>query len=467
MPNAIGPTGLTTATKAELVAQFTADMQAIYGPDINLDPDTPDGQMMNIFIQSILDMEDLLTQIYNMFDPDNAVGEVLDQRVAINGIQRQGGTFTTTDVTIVFSSSVNLYGLDQDVQPVYTVADNAGNKWELLVTQLGITPGTHTYVFQSAVPGEVLTIPNTITVPVTIVLGVDSVNNPTTYNTLGINEETDAALKIRRQKSVSIGSQGYLAGLYAALANLTGMVSVFIYENVSDTPDGDGVPGHSIWVIVEGTAAPVDIATAIYLKRNAGCGMFGDQTYDILQVDSTFFTIKWDNVESEDLFIKFNVDSIDGITPPNVDAIRTQLPEIFVPGVNEEVNINALATAVQQIDPNTLVTLAGFSTTYGGSYTNTLAPSAKNKRFAVSSPNITILPILLVPSEATVAALGTQQFQAFGGHGSYTWSMDSNPSGGSVDSSGLYTAGSTGSVTDVVKVTDADSNDTTGNITVT
>jgi hypothetical protein len=54
-----------------------------------------------------------------MFDPDNAVGVVLDQRVAINGIQRQAGTYTVTPITVVTSQSVNLYGLDQDVQPVY------------------------------------------------------------------------------------------------------------------------------------------------------------------------------------------------------------------------------------------------------------------------------------------------------------------------------------------------------------
>ena len=243
MPNSIGPTGLTTATQAELLAQFTAAFELIYGADINLASNTPDGQMINTFIQAIFDIEDLVTQVYNMFDPDNAIGVVLDQRCAINGIQRQAGTFTTTDVTLVTTASLNLYGLDQSVQPIYTVADNNGNQWQLVTTQLGVTAGTNVFLFQAALPGATLTIPNTITVPVTIVLGVASINNPTTYATLGEAEESDAVLKVRRQQSVALSSQGYLQGLLAALKNVSGVTSAFVYENTTSAPDVDSVPG--------------------------------------------------------------------------------------------------------------------------------------------------------------------------------------------------------------------------------
>lgn len=362
MPNSIGPLGLETATQAELVASFTASMQAIYGADINLASDSPDGQMMNIFIQSVLDLEDLLTQIYNTFDPDNAVGVILDQRVAINGIQRQAGTFTITNITIVTSQALNLYGLDQTIQPIYTVSDNAGNLWELVTTQTIAGPGTYVCVFQAATPGANLTVPNTINVPVTIVLGVTSINNPTSYTTLGVNEESDAALKVRRQQSVSLASQGYLAGLLAALENTTGVTSAFVYENVTGATNADGVPGHSIWVIVAGTAADADIAQAIYTKRNAGCGMFGETTYTVTQVDGSPFIIYWDTVLTQHLFIMFTASSINGLAPPNIQAIRDGLALLYATSVYQEVDINSLATFVQQIDPNTLVTQAGFST---------------------------------------------------------------------------------------------------------
>ena len=495
MPNSISTTGITTATQTELVGNFTAAFELIYGADIDLDPETPDGQMMMIFIQAVLDLEDLITQVYNQFDPDNAIGAVLDQRVAINGIQRQAGTFTVTDILVKTSQSVNIYGLDQDVQPVFTVADGSGNQYQLQVTQLGFNPGSGgtSLLFQAANPGALSPTQNMINVPVTIVLGVTSVNNPTLPISIGINEESDAALRVRRQQSVSLASQGYLAGLLAALLNLSGMVAAFVYENTTNATNVDGVPGHSIWVIVSGTAPVEDIANAIYTKRNAGCGMFGAQDFVITQVDGTLFTVQWDGVIQEALFIKFNVTSINGSGVPNIAAIRAALAATsgvgsLTPGVFAEVNVNELATLVQETDPNSLVTAAGFDITSGGSFANNiLAPSAKNKQFSISADHIIILPMIcvaaggqltvngsdVVVSTATVVHGGnTINFSALGGYGTdhsssaphLTYSVSSG-AGSIVSATGVYTSSTIG--TDVVTVTDALGNIAVCTITVT
>lgn len=527
MPNVLDADGLQTATEPELVSNYTKAYQTIYGPDINLASDTPDGQWMNIQIQATLDQENLITQVYNSFNPDNAIGTILDQRVAINGIQRQSGTYTVTNVTIVTNQSVNLFGLDQSAQPVYTVSDAAGNQWQLISTQLGVGPGTLIYSFQAANVGSVVSIPNTITIPVVIVLGVVSVNNPTTYTVLGINEESDAALKIRRQKSVSLPSQGYLQGLLAALENINGVVNAFVYENDSGTTNPDGVPGHSIWVIVDGNPTPAlapawnsavtyaygqlvsqsginyiswknnnvgnlvtnpafwgvynPVAEAIYNKRNAGCGMFGSTSYSVTQIDGTQFIINWDVVTAENLFIKFTASSLDGINPPNIAGIVQELPSIYMPGVFAEVNINQLATLVQSIDPNTLVTNAGFNTAATGSFTNTLTPTAKNFQFFVSTPNIIILPMILsgpnvsavivsglvTHTVATIASGGsTIQFTGLGGYGTLSYSITTSIGSTVNPTSGLYTSGSS-SGTDTVMVTDGQSHTTFCTVTVT
>lgn len=468
MPNSIGPTGITVVTQAELLSILTAGYQTIYGSDITLSSDTPDGQTINLYIQPTIDNADLLLQIATSFDPDQAVGILLDQRVAINGIQRHAGTFTVTNITIVTNQSVNLYGLDQTIQPVYTLSDNAGNLWQLVTTQTGVAPGTNVFVFQAANTGATLTTPNTITTQVTIVLGIVSVNNPTSYTTLGTNEESDANLRLRRAQSVSLSSQGYLAGLLGALENLPGITSAFVYENDTDTTDGDGVPSHSIWVIVAGTASDESIATVIYQKRNAGCGMFGATSYMITQINGLSFTVRWDFVTPEPLFIKFTASSINGTEQPNLAAILAQLPVNFVPGVFQEVNINALATQVQLIDPNTLVTNAGFSTSVGGTYTNTLTPTGKNFQFVVSAQNIIILPMILSPPTSTIAAGAAEQFTALGGFGPYIYSFTTNNSGGTINSStGLYTAGTTPNVTDTLLVTDNLSNTASATVSVT
>jgi hypothetical protein len=361
MPNALTTTGLVTATRDELVAYWTAQYQAIYGSDIVLTADSPDGQMLGIQVQAVLDLQDFVAQVYASFDPDQAYGVTLDQRAAMNGIQRQGGTSTVTPLTVTVSQSTNLYGLDQTIQPVFTAADNAGNKWQLQASVLGLTAGAHVLNFQAATPGAITTAPNTINVPVTVVLGVTSINNPTTWTTLGINEESDATFRLRRQKSVSLSSQGYLPGILAALENVLGVTAAYVYENVTNGTNSDGVPAHSLWCIVAGSPAAADVASAIYTKRNAGAGLYGAQAYVVTQVDGTPFVVNWDTVTVVNLFVSFTVSSLDGVHSPLTAAIQSGLVSALQPGVNQAVNVNGLATLVQAIDPNALVTAAGFS----------------------------------------------------------------------------------------------------------
>lgn len=370
MPYSLSSTGITIALQPELIAWLTSQYQAIYGTSINLASATPDAQMMNIFIQGMLDLSELLVSINASFDPGQATGVLLDQRVAINGIQRQAATFTVTPITVTTNQAVNLYGLDQTAQPVFTVQDAAGNQWQLQTTQIGVPVGANVFNFQAALAGAVLTTLNTIQTPVTIVLGVTSVNNPTTYSVLGQNQETDAALRTRRANSVSLASQGYLSGLLASLLNVSGVTSAIISENLTSANDNqypdaaypNGTPGHSIWVIVGGSGSAANIAQAIYGKRNAGCGMRGETSFNITQADGSLFTVLWDTVVTQNLFIAFTATSINGIVQPNVAAILAQLPGLITPGVFTEVNVNEIATLVQQIDPNTLVTSCGVST---------------------------------------------------------------------------------------------------------
>jgi Galactose oxidase, central domain/Kelch motif len=65
-------------------------------------------------------------------------------------------------------------------------------------------------------------------------------------------------------------------------------------------------------------------------------------------------------------------------------------------------------------------------------------------------------PVVIGPGSVTVATKATATFSASGGSGAgYTWSLVTNASGGTITASGVYTAGSTGGVTDVVGVTDS------------
>jgi uncharacterized phage protein gp47/JayE len=112
MSDSFGVTGLTTKTLNELIAELENDFQNIYGSDINTDPNSPDGQLLNILAQQGVDLRELLTLINANFDPDQAEGTVLDQRVGINGIERLAGSYTKVEIEVTATAAGTLVGLD-------------------------------------------------------------------------------------------------------------------------------------------------------------------------------------------------------------------------------------------------------------------------------------------------------------------------------------------------------------------
>ncbi len=99
------------------------------------------------------------------------------------------------------------------------------------------------------------------------------------------------------------------------------------------------------------------------------------------------------------------------------------------------------------------------------------APTGVSTRPAATPPpTCAIAPAALTisPPAPSVPPRGSVSFSASGGSGVLTWSLQTNDSGGSIDAStGAYTAGAVGSVTDAVKVVDAAARSATASVTVT
>ena len=75
MPDIFDENGLQTKTLNELVSELEANLQSIYGNDINLESNSPDGQMVNIYSQAGRDLREVVAKVNAGFDPDQAEGE--------------------------------------------------------------------------------------------------------------------------------------------------------------------------------------------------------------------------------------------------------------------------------------------------------------------------------------------------------------------------------------------------------
>lgn len=390
--NAITPTGLTIQNYSDIVSEILngtasfAGMYSIYGPNINVNPNSPDGQMINIVALSKEDMLQLIQQVNASFDPDQAVGTVLDQRCAINGVLRQVGTYTVTNVSVSATQAATLQGLDLYPAAPFTVSDSSGNQFQLVTTYAFVGPGTQVLAFQAALIGAVQTVTNTITTIVTPQLGITSVNNPTSATVTGVTGQSDASLKIDRRKGISMASRGFLESIVDNVAQVSGVSYVTVIENNTGSTVAP-VPAYSIWVIVVG-GVQLDVATAINNTRSFGAGMYGATSQVVTNPNGSTITIKFDYATSENLFIAFSYTVVTGSDPGHT-YIANQIAALltYIPG--QTAVASDITALVQAIAPGISITGMSIGPTSGVGFT-TKAPTDKNYVWTVSAGNIAI-----------------------------------------------------------------------------
>lgn len=396
--NSLSATGLTVMQQQDIVTALTNGFDGapgfttIYGADINLGPNTPDGQMLNIFATVGADNLELLMSVYNQWTLASAYGVQLDNAGSLLGIQRQAGTYTLAQVQVTVSQALTLYGQDQSAQTIFTVADGAGNQYQLQTTYAFGGSGTTTLTFVAVNLGQVLTSPNTITTIITPITGVSSVNNSTTANdVIGANEEQDSAYRVRMAQSFQMAATGPADALRAQLLNLPGMIDAFVAEN--DTGSiVDGVAANGIWVIVNasGSVQASAIAQAIYSKKSAGCAQTqGAQSYNIARPAGNAFTAYWDNAVGEALYIQFTIAPINGVDTFNAATLAASLAAALTYKLGQSANVGQIITAMIAIAPNGYLLNVQVSTD-GATWTQQVTPATYQKYFTVAAANITI-----------------------------------------------------------------------------
>lgn len=389
MPNTLDATGLTVATTDEIATGIRAAFETIYGTDIDLDSNSPDGQMIGIFAQADTDVLDVLVGVYNMFDVDSAFGIALQRLVAVNGMTIKGGKATTTPVNVTTDRALTLPGLDQSTVAPFQVRDS-NNIWTLVSSFAFGGAGTQALVFQCSVLGPIQPLPNTINIQATPTLGVTSVNNPTVAGTVaGQDEETDVELRVRHAKSFQLAATCPADAVEAALLAIADVTDALAVENRTGGTVG-GVLAHSIWAIVVG-GQPADIAGAIYGKASPGVGLTGAQSYVVVRPNGQGSTMLWDTGLEQRLWAEFGViSSVAGVTfdkPLLAQQLAAALVGYFKLG--KAASIGDVVRAMFAIEPRAILTGAGVSTD-GSSFNDTVAPTTPQYYFTLAAGDIDI-----------------------------------------------------------------------------
>jgi uncharacterized phage protein gp47/JayE len=382
--------GVTIRTYSEIFEDLADQMRGVYGNSITVDQDSPDGQFLGIIAKEILDLETYAWSLYAQFDPDFAEGEMLNKIIKICGISRTPSTQSTCEVTITTTTDLTL-------DAGYEVADDNEQSWITKEDQ-DLTTGENTVTLYAEEYGKVEAQAGEINSPVTIVIGVSSVTNPADA-TAGTDEETDEELRIRRQKSLENASYSTVSGLLAKIEDIEEVSDAVIHENTDDDEDDNGIPGHSIWLIVDGGDVE-DIAEIMAKNKTAGTGMKGDTsgiyTETVTKTDGTTFEInhemKFDRPTDIELYISLTVTRTDTDSPADTDLMKEYLVALEY-SIGDSVQANSLYSTVYNAGTNFVATDLKISDD-GTTYTTGRLTPAVDERYTISTDNTTITEVV-------------------------------------------------------------------------
>lgn len=337
--------GVSAPSYADILASLQASYRLIYGSDVNLDPSTQDGQWLAVLAQGYSDCNSSIITCYSQFSPATAVGAGLASVVKTNGIQKQGATNSTADLTITGTVSKLITN--------GVVGDGNGNQWALPASVTIPSSGSIIVTATCETAGAISASAGTIINILNPTQGWLSATNAASA-TVGVAAETDSALRQRQAKSTSLPAQTPLDAVVASVANVTGVTRYAPYENDSGTTDGNGLPPHSISLVVEGGDATA-IATAIGSKT-LGTSTYGTTSIQILDPKGVPKTVNFYRPAEQRIVVGLTIKALAGYVSTTTAAIQSALAAyVSSLPIGKEVDINGLVSAA---------TLSGLSSTY-------------------------------------------------------------------------------------------------------
>lgn len=331
--------GIQAPSYAEILEYFQSQARNIFGQDVNIDADTQDGQLIAIFALALSDVNAQAIATYNQFNPNTAVGVGLDSAVKTNGITRHTATNSTVDLVLI--------GQAGTVITNGVATDDNENRWLLPEQVIIPVSGEITVTATAEEVGAIEASPNTITQIGTPTLGWQSVNNPT-QATVGVAVETDAELRQRQSRSTELPSVSLWEGIIGSLLNLPGVIRVSGVKNDEDDPSPEGVPGHTIAMIVDGGEVD-EIGETIFLKKGEGVGTYGSVQTTYIDTYGFPNVIKFSRPTIVNAYVTLTITPSTTYISSVADEIKQRIAD-YINGlsIGESVNIaRVLSSAVK------------------------------------------------------------------------------------------------------------------------
>ena len=330
--------GVTAPSYAEILEYFQDKARQIFGNDINVDPDTADGQLVAIVAAALHDVNSQAISTAAAFNPQTATGTALDSVVKVNGLTRREATHSQVDLRIVGQAGTQITN--------GVAVDSFQNRWLLPSSVVIPISGEVTVQATAEELGNIEAEANSVTQIGTPTLGWQSVNNPSAAIP-GIAVETDTELQLRQSESTSREAVSLWEAIVASLYEVDDVVRVSGVHNDTNSTDADGIPAHSVALVVDGGDI-VEVADTIWKKKGEGVATYGSTRQDVTDEFGNDYPVWFSRPTIQNIACTITISQDHGFTTQKLPIIKQRIADyINALPIGEDVNlVRVLSSAV-------------------------------------------------------------------------------------------------------------------------
>lgn len=321
--------GLTIPSLSEILEEKNAQVKGALGQDLDVSPQSPDGQINGVLAESDYLLYQLIQAAYNAFNPSAVAGVTQDHLVELNGLTRNPATPAKGDVTLTGTPGTLIFAGS------LVASATTDEQFSILSNVTIPASGTIDAEIESINTGPLIASAGTITNIVTPVAGWATVNNALDL-TPGTNQETDQELRVRRTRSVANPSQGMVESIFSSVADVDGTTNVIVLENDTGVVSPEGLPPHSTEVIVVG-GDNQEIAEAYFNSKSAGIQTYGSANIvsaivqDFQGID---YTINFTRPTETNIYVEVELSTFDGFPSDGVSQVKQAIVD-YAQGILE------------------------------------------------------------------------------------------------------------------------------------
>ena len=295
----VASTGVIVPDTEEILAGIQAEYQAIFGADLVVTPDTPQGMLITADAIARSETVQNNAVIANEINPNVASGTFLDAIMALTGMQRLAATQTVVP-------NVTLTGVNGTVIPEGSQASTAAGILFTSLATVVITGGTATVNFAAVEFGPIACNIGDLNQIVSSINGWETVTN-STAGTLGQNVQSDQAARAMRLNTLAFQGVTLPEAITSALYNVPGVTSLTFQENTTagtETLNGITMVANSIWACVAG-GSDSGVASALLENKSLGAAFNGGTSVVLIEPASgQSYTVLFDRPSNVEFLVR-------------------------------------------------------------------------------------------------------------------------------------------------------------------